>query len=438
MRLLSATARSLAFVAAAGLFVPTGAMAAKKDDEKKAADEKAGPKLAASPKFVKGAKAVQDLIAAKDYDTALSKMPEAEALASTPDDHYFIGSFYLNIGIGKQDTAMQRKGLDAMLESGKVAPDLIGRYQVEAGKLAQINKDVAAARDHYNKAIAAGNATTPSDPYLMLAETYFGEASDNVEGSQLNAKGKAIALQGLPYLKKAIELEGAGGKPVPAAWYKRGMTMAVLSGAPDQFDWVKQTVVSAPNPENWRLALRTLQDGNSNMTRDEDLDILRLMAATKALGGDYSTSEYAEIAWRLGLPGEVLNLVDTESASGAVKKDRYTDLYKLASTAAPKDKASLPAGAADAAKAATGKTAANTASAYLGYGDYAKSAELYRLALQKGGVDANEVNTRLGIALARAGDNAGAHAAFAAVTGTGLRKQIADMWSIWLDQNKPA
>ena len=56
----------------------------------------------------------------------------------------------------------------------------------------------------------------------------------------------------------------------------------------------------------------------------------------------------------------------------------------------------------------------------------------YRLALQKGGIDANTANTRLGIALARSGDKAGAQAALAAVTGP--RAPIAHYWVIWLNR----
>jgi hypothetical protein len=52
---------------------------------------------------------------------------------------------------------------------------------------------------------------------------------------------------------------------------------------------------------------------------------------------------------------------------------------------------------------------------------------MYKLALQKGGVDAAEVNTRIGIALARSGDKAGAEAAFNAVQ-TGKRADLVKFW----------
>ncbi len=56
---------------------------------------------------------------------------------------------------------------------------------------------------------------------------------------------------------------------------------------------------------------------------------------------------------------------------------------------------------------------------------------MFELAKEKGGVDADEVNTRLGIAKTMSGDNAGAKAAFEAVQG-GARKQIAGLWLAYL------
>jgi hypothetical protein len=54
---------------------------------------------------------------------------------------------------------------------------------------------------------------------------------------------------------------------------------------------------------------------------------------------------------------------------------------------------------------------------------------MYRIALQKGG-DPAVVNTRLGIALARAGQKAEADAAFKAVPA-GTRGQLAQLWMAW-------
>ena len=64
---------------------------------------------------------------------------------------------------------------------------------------------------------------------------------------------------------------------------------------------------------------------------------------------------------------------------------------------------------------------------------FLKAAALYRAALQKGSIDANLANTRLGMALALAGQKAEAEAAFKAVTGP--RADIAGYWLVWLGQS---
>ncbi|MFX8813159.1 hypothetical protein ABTM61_19730, partial [Acinetobacter baumannii] len=83
--------------------------------------------------------------------------------------------------------------------------------------------------------------------------------------------------------------------------------------------------------------------------------------------------------------------------------------------------------AADAAKAPTGVGAAATADAYLSYGDSAKAEELYKLALSKGGVDANKdrILTRLGIAQIDVAKYADAKATLAQVGG--VRQQLAQL-----------
>jgi len=56
---------------------------------------------------------------------------------------------------------------------------------------------------------------------------------------------------------------------------------------------------------------------------------------------------------------------------------------------------------------------------------------LYKAVAAKGGAAANEANLRLGMALARSGDKAGAATALNAVTGS--QAGIAKFWLIWLN-----
>jgi hypothetical protein len=97
------------------------------------------------------------------------------------------------------------------------------------------------------------------------------------------------------------------------------------------------------------------------------------------------------------------------------------------------DRASLVAGEKAALAAATARPALATGDAFMSYGDYAKAAALYRAALGKSGVDADLANLRLGIALARSGDKAGAQTALSAVKGN--RGSIAQLWLVYLQRS---
>lgn len=433
MRLFSTAALSLALVATAGFAVSGAAIAKDKEEAKSGA---APGKLQASQGFFKVAKPLQDLLAAKNFDGAAAMMPDAEKAATTPDDRYFVGNFWLNIGIGKQDQAIQSKGIEMMLASGKVAPADQVKIQLAAGGLASNLKNPESARAHYAAALAAG--APAGDVEAMIAETYFGPAYEQISGNNFTPAGRELAIQGLPHLKAAIDAQVKAGTTPPLNWYERGLQTAAIAMSPDAFDWAKMTLAQTDKVADWRIALRVLQESYKDMPRAANIDLMRLMYDAKAMQGDYSYSEFVDALWKSGQPGEVKTVIDTGTTANEIKKERFADFYKLATDAIPKDKAGLASSATAAASAPNGKPASRTADAYLGYGDNAKAAELYKLALQKGGVDNDEVNTRLGIALARSGDTAGAKAAFAAVSGAGARTQIAQLWSVWVDKKAKA
>jgi hypothetical protein len=426
MRLVSPVALGLMLAVAGGSAVVPAV--AKEKAEKPA-------KAEYSPAFIKEAQAIQKLDQAKDYAGVKAALETAAAAASTPDDKMLLGQFRLNAGTGLSDPALQRQGLNEMLASGRVAAADQARFSFFAGKLAFDAKDYDGAIPYLQKASDAGfEGSTGS---LLLAETYFQKAIVASGGTgQLNAASKPVAAQGLPYLKKAVEAEKAAGKPVPASWYDRGFSIAYLTGSPDAAEWSKANLAADPSGKNWRNLLLTFQNQNTNLSRGENLDLLRLMRKTGALE-PAGYGEYVDLATKSGLIGEVKAVIDEGRASGKLQKTQLQDYYQPAVEGAAKDKASLASSEASAAKAPTGKPVAVTADALLGYGEYAKAIALYKTALQKGSVDANEINTRIGIALGLSGDTAGAKSAFESVTG-GARKSIAEYWLLWLSTKQAA
>lgn len=185
-----------------------------------------------------------------------------------------------------------------------------------------------------------------------------------------------------------------------------------------------------PTQANWQRGIRFVGEGRGG-DKQLILDTLRLALLTNTI----EQRDYLTLATELnfaGLPGETKAVIDAGIAAGAIQRSNGTasQLLSTAQRRIAEDRASLPGQIAQARRASSGRSARIVADALYGYGRYAEAAELYRLALSKGGEDANVVNTRLGASLAQAGDRAGAEAALRAVTGT--RAELAQLWLAWL------
>ena len=420
MRFVSPVALALALAVTGGA-ISAPAMAAKKEDKKGGA-----PKLNVSPDVIKALQTAQAAAQKNDFAGAKAALADADSKAKSNDDKYQIGAIKLNTSIAAKDSAMQGEALAQMLDSGLTPAEQVGQFNAVAADQALQAKNYDLAIQRAQAAIQANYK--PESINATLAQAYFGKAGTANAGAE---PARGLNQKGLAALKAAADATKAAGGQVPAQWYQIGVSRAAASRLPEVTEWATLAYQAAPNGENLRTLVRLFQQANPNITNRENLDVLRLMAASGGLvvAGDFL--EYGEMASKTGIYGEVKSAIDQGRAKGVLKGTSGADLYQ---TAAPKiagDKASLASSEADARKAANGKIAAATADAYLGYGDYAKAAAMFELAKQKGGVDADEVNTRLGIAKALGGDVASAKTAFQSVQA-GTRKKIADLWLSYL------
>src|SRR5690606_38489300 len=110
-----------------------------------------------------------------------------------------------------------------------------------------------------------------------------------------------------------------------------------------------------PSGENLRTLIRIFQQANPNITTRENLDVLRLMAFSGGLviAADYT--EYAEMASRTGIYGEVKTAIDSGRSKGVLNATQGNDFYQQSVPKIAGDKSSLGAAEADARKGANGK-----------------------------------------------------------------------------------
>jgi Flp pilus assembly protein TadD len=403
---------ALALGAAATLSVAP-ALAAKKEKAPKLGD---APKVELSKEFRAAAGPVEADIKAGKLDGMSARLDALSAQFKLPDEQFIIGGRRYELGKATNNSAELRKAVITMIDSKSSLSTNAAQLNGAAGQYAYNARDFGDALARLSEAVRLGNKDP--DTFILMAESSF----------QL---GKIP--EGLGFAERAVAEKKALGQVAPADWYQRALSVAVKAKSqPEIAKWSRNRVSAYPTPQNWRDALLIYKDG-ARLEGQPALDVMRLIRSAKALAGERDYFEYAALATERGLPGEAKSVIEEGMASGAIGKTSrpINELLAAASAKVGGDLASLATSEKRASSDAAGKIAAGTADAYLGYGQDSKAAPLYKIALQKGQVDNDTVNTRLGIALARQGQSAEARQAFAAVGGT--RAEIAKYWMLWLD-----
>ena len=407
------TALALA-LAAGGMAVIAGAPADAKD--KKPEAEK--PTSYDLSKPVRDAvAAAQKALTAGDTATAATQVDTALAAAKTDDDRFVASSVLFDISKKTNDQAQQRRALAGMLAGDRLAPDQRSIILLSLGQAALTANDTATADRMLTEAVQ--KSPNDNNGYALLAETKVKEGKP--------ADAVVVFQQAMDHAK-------ASGTKLPADFYGRAVNIAYTAKLPDQTEALTEAWVAAyPSHDNWRDSLVTWRDLHKP-DADLALDFMRFQRVIGAMKGQ---SDYLELVddTYLRFPGEAKGVLDEAVKAGVVafaSNQNAREISGIVNGKVAADKASLGASATVAkGPKGTGRTALNTADGYASYGDFANAVTMYRVALQKSGVDANLVNTRLGAALAQSGDKAGAKTVFATITGP--RASLAKYWMVWLD-----
>ena len=361
-----------------------------------------------------------DAVQAQDWAAASAALPAAEAGVQSPQGRYFVARLKLDLATATQNVAMQGQAIDTMLASGAVPADVLPLLLgVQA-----------------NLAVQANNIPAAEAPLMRLLELTPNDVDRVIQLAQvkvrLNKWAEALALY-----RRALQLTEAAGQAPSEELYRRTLGVAYEGRMAQPSIELAQILLRAyPTPVNWRDSLIIYRE-LGNVDEQLELDLRRLMRAAQALT---SQQDYYSLAYMLsqgGLLGEAKAVLDEGISRGVLRAD-MPDVAAILRSINPRireDQAGLPAFRTRALAGNSGREARITGDAFYSYGQYAEAAELYRAALQKGGEDANLINSRLGAALALAGQRAEAEAAFRAVTGP--RAQLAAFWLVWL-ASRPA
>ncbi|MBA3669679.1 MAG: tetratricopeptide repeat protein [Sphingomonas sp.] len=370
----------------------------------------AQPQVKLSKKASKAIIALQTAVTTNDTANIPAKLAEAQALAETADDRYAIGQLQLKSALAAKNDESAALAIDAIAASGIVpGARSAGLYNAVGINFYNAkNFDRAAAM--FEKGMAADPKGFESLKLLAEARNSQGRAAD---AAQLIQKSLAVAA-------------AAGQKPTEDV-YKRAVSLAYNAKLPIAVDLGRQWVQAYPNSESWHNAVAIYR----NMMRPEvesTLDLLRLLRAANALStsGDYTL--YATAASEQGNFGEAKSVIDEGLANKKV--DAASSLARDIIKGLKAKPIATAAEVETASKSAKTSTALNAVgNRFYGLGNYTRAAELYRAAAGAGG-DSNLANLHLGMALARAGDKAGATAALKSVSGA--YAPIANYWLLFV------
>jgi hypothetical protein len=375
-----------------------------------------GPPIAMSDAFRATAKNAETALNAGDVATANAQIA---SLTPTSDfEVYAAAALRFQLAAKRGDIQAQRIALSDMFKSNSVPPNDAPRLRYLAGLYSfyVANYDDTIAQLNYAKTLGY----TGVDATLLMADTY----------SRRNKPKDARAM-----VEQAFGQLKAEGKPIPAAWYDKAISLAYQNG-----DWpavgllYRYRLVAYPSTGNWRTALVNYSAA-TGMNPEVQLDLYRLQAANGAMASERDYQAYALLAEKNGNNAEAKAIIEAGRAAGKLSATQpaTAKVMKAVTPKAAKEIAGLTAAAKKAGTAKDGTAALAVADSYFALSQYPQAVEQYRAAIAKGGIDAGRANTRLGVALARSGDMAGARTALAQVNG-GEWTNLAGLWTVWVDQ----
>jgi hypothetical protein len=376
--------------------------------------------------------ALQGTLAGGNAAAQDSALAAARAAARGAPGRYAVAHYQFQIGRVRGDMAMQTQAVNALVESGLATPEeLPGLLSFQAGRAL-----AAGNAEQTDRLLARLVQLQPSNPAVLVD---YGQFTAGQLFVARPAAAERIRANAVALFQRALAANEAAGRLSPEGWHLRALAIAYdgtrppvanMAFAPAAIALARALVAAYPTPANWRDALLVYRELSTDPALA--LDIARLMRASQALAGERDYMELAATFAQANMIGEAKAVIDEGLSRNMVETARIppTLAPRIAARAVAADRAALPGLRARAQAGAAGGPARAAADNYFGYGQYAEAAELYRLALQKGGEDNNLVNSRLGAALALAGRKPEAEAALRAVTGP--RAELAGFWLAWL------
>lgn len=405
-----ATAVALVLMAGTSLGAASPALAQAKPKQEKVAP----PKL--SKPILAVVMETQKLQQAGDHAGALAKLDAAKDVPRTEkDDALIMAKLKLFSAQTIKDNAKLEEGLTEAVAAPTIDPEEKITFTKFIAGLASNRKDYQKAWQAYEDYLKV----KPDDVDMLVQAASVNAA--------LNNKPRVVEL-----LTKAIDLREAAGQKGDRSWYEF-RAQSVIDGnmndrvMPALLSWVK----AFPEPKSYNTAIELTKQRAGNLDNATLIDFGRLLWTAGAMTTAGNYLEYAEAALDRGMPNEAEMVLKAGIEKKLIDPTRQGigEVVKQASSKNAESKAGLTALEKDAKTSP--RIALVVADTFANLGQYDKAIPYYKGLIGNTVVDQDTINLRLGVALMKTGDKAGAKAAFDTVKA-GPRQSIAKFYDVLL------
>jgi len=366
------------------------------------------------PKVGVPLKAAQEAVQKKNWNGALAKIKEAQAVKPrTAYEDYMINELLWYVYLQQGRNADAARLLEQQIASG----------QMPAGERVQRTKTLSQLyfrAGNYPKTVQTGNQYLKSVPgdkdvQILVAQAYF---------QQKDYKNAAAAADRI--------LKG-GQKPSEDLLQLQLRSYYELKDQAGIDKALEQLLTYYPTPDTWdRLLAGYIEKTN------HDHELLALYRLSEDVGALTKSRQYIDMAQALYVSGfaiESQRIMEKGLEAGLFSGEELTRAERTRDTAQRKadaDRKSLPAAEKSLAAAKTGDEAYELGKLFFSAGMYPQAAAAMKKALSLPGLsDKDDANMELGMALTRAGQKAEAGKAFDAVKDPEFA-EVARLWKIRL------
>lgn len=370
-------------------------------------------------KVGKPLKAAIDSVQKKQWDQALAKVKEAQAVdKKTPFEEYKINEILGFVLINQKKYGEAAAVYEKMLDSGQEPPEQVDNRVKQIAQMYTQVQQYPKAQEYLKRWLK--NHPGDQEMTLLLGQIQYQQGQFK---------------QSIDTMQSVITTAEKSGQTPKENWLQFVLSAAdKLDDNASKISALEKLIHYYPKSEYWEPLLLT--EAQKQKSDRVSFAIYELMYDTGTLKRPEFYEEMAQLAIEQGVPGEAQKVMESGFANKVLgadekQKERHTRLLNSAKKAADQDKASLVQQTKDAEKAPTGQAWVGVGQAYLSYDQYDQAIDALQKGIKKGGLkSADEAQIQLGIAYLKKNQREQARSAFKAVPADSPFSKAAALWSL--------